>query len=1031
MFILHSSNKTENLLEHLAVMLRTLPLSSPLAEEVFLIQGQGMERWLSQQLAGHFKVWGNFCYLFPGKFFSQLGRLLQVAGNDDAFERHKLLWTFEALLRDSGNEAFRPLRQYLQGEQAELKRYQLARELARIFDQYQLLRPDLLEAWRQGRKHYRSATEDWQCLLWQAVVADWGDGHRGACWLAGIDRLRRAEPGMLDGLLPERVSVFGIHSMPPLLLAYLQALSRHCDVHLYLLNPVQAYWADLPGRRLAAQLADFSGHPLLVALGQQGREFQQLLLEQGEFDFEPVSFQPAAAASNLGVLQDDILGNCQPAGALQADGSIGVHACHSRWREVQVLKQQLLACLEEMPDLELRDIVVMAPDIQVYAPFIAAEFADIQHAIADRSLPAADPAVKVLLDFLAVVQGRLGWQSVLDLLEQALVCRSFALGESDLALVRHWLADTSVRWGGSAAHRQALDLPALAQNTWQAALDRLYLGFALGSEDAFVGDVLPYKDIEGNAAQALGGLDDFMRLLFQAGEQCRHPQSLRQWQGRLTAYADRLLAAAEPAQRLALAELLANLDVAAESHDQPVGVQVIQAWLQERLADCRSSHGFLRGQLTFCSMLPMRAIPFQVVALLGMNDGEFPRLERDPGFDLLLQQPRLGDRSRRADERYQFLEALLSARRRLLITFIGRSQRDNADIPPSVLVSELLDLLRDGYGLDGVLVNHPLHAFSGRCFAPGDHAVFSYEQHDLLIARQLAEPVQPAADWWQGELPADPQPVIGIAELLQFFSHPQRYFFRQRLGVGLPQPQMDDDEREPFALDPLQRYAVQQQWLTAELAGSPLSAARLQAMGQWPAGAPGEVAWLRQQPGIARFAAEVRDTAPGAALPHLPVDIALGEFRLVGTLRNLYQHGSLCYRYAALKGGDLLAAWLQHLLINRVQPQTTYLLGREQKLVFAAGNADPAILLELVRIYKQGWQRPDAFFTQAAFIFLNYGAQDAALLKVAKDMQDLVEKGYEPEIAKLWPGRNLQQLFTADFAEQCRNLLLPAWESRQ
>lgn len=1028
MFILHSSNKTENLLEHLAIILKT-PLTSPFAEELFLIQSQGMERWLSQQLAEHFNVWGNFRYLFPGKFFSRLSEQLHTGYNDAAFDRHLLLWRFEALLRNLEDDAFKPLRHYLSGENIDLKRYQLARQLMRIFDQYQMLRPDLLNAWQQGGELYQTESERWQRRLWLNLTAEIGGLHRGEVWRQIIGRLQQSSHEELAGILPERISVFGINSVPPLLLAYLQALSAHCDVHFYLLNPVQSYWADLPGKKLLTQLAEFEGHPLLISLGQQGREFQQMLLEQVEFHFEPSSFEAQSADNNLRRLQNDILHNIIPCLKLPADNSISIHACHSRLREVQALKAQLLDTLENNPGLELRDIVVMAPDIQLYAAYVSAVFSDIQHSIADRSLRISNAALNALLRFLALSQGRLGWQSVLDLLEQPAVFPGFGLDEADMELIRHWIADTRVRWGRSAAHKQALDLPPLNQNTWQAALERLFMGYAVGGDTEFVDGVLPYLDIEGASSQALGGLNDFLQLLFKAGDELQTPKPLEDWQNLLSRYADKLLGKADPQERQALYELLAEMTEIAAIHSQLVSLDVVIAWLDGQMDESKSSNGFLRGQLTFCSMLPMRSIPFQVIALLGMNNGEFPKIERNPSFDLLSQHWRLGDRSRRADDRYQFLEILLSARRQLIITYTGQSLRDNSEIPPSVIVSELLDVLRNCYGQDNLLTRHPLHAFSPRYFDGDDTRLFSFAQGDYATACRLGAMKAAASPWWQGGIEIEPGQPIALDELRLFFNHPQRFFLRRQLGIDLPQIGAEADEREPFTLDNLDRYCIQQLWVDKILNGDTLTLARLQAQGLWPAGCMGELEWLRQEPAIRQFADGIKAKGLGEAKPPQALDLQLGDFRLSGKLEHLYANGSLLFRYSNLKGRDFIAAWLQHLLANCLEPQTTHLVCKDKYLRFPPQLADQGILLELLETFIRGQQYPDVFFTEAAFYFLQQKNSETALNAVVKHVMESVENGYEPEIGQLLANRDLNGIFDDGFARQCQTLLYPAWSA--
>lgn len=1027
MFVLHSSNKTENLLEHLAAVIGAAPLASPFAPEIFLIQSQGMERWLSQQLAERFQVWGHFRYLFPAKFFGELAARLHEQLPDADFDRQRLLWRFEALLRDLDDEVYQAPRQYLAGDNVDLKRYQLALQLARLFDQYQMLRPDLLSAWQSRQTLYDNDNERWQAALWRRLSAA-GGKHRGQHWLETIAKLNTAPPGTWQHDLPERVSVFGVNSLPPLLLNYLQALSRHCDVHLYLLNPVQGYWADLPNKRLLARLQEFDGHPLLVRLGQQGREFQQMLLEQVEFAFEPSSFESADTAGLLGSLQNDILANAGAAGPQAADASLSIHACHSRLREVQVLKNLLLDALESDPNLALRDIVVMAPDIQLYAPFISAVFDDIQHAVADRSLKISNAALDAFVRFLALSQSRLGWQAVLDLLEQPLIAAGFDLDGNDLELIRHWLLDTRVRWGRSAEAKRSQGLPAIAQNTWQASLERLFVGYA-AADTEFIDGILPYPDIEGASAAALGGLADFLKLLFRAGDELTAAKSLAEWCKTLDYYAGRLLAGADPADRQPLQDLLAELAELADIHDQPVALSVVVAWLSGRLDETKSGNGFLRGQLTFCSMLPMRSIPCQIIALLGMNDGEFPKLDRQPTFDLLAEHPRLGDRSRRADDRYQFLEILLSARRRLILTYVGQSQRDNSEIPPSPIVSELLDVLRDHYGLADPVVRHPLHAFSPRYFNGAEPTLFSYAGHDCATAEQLRGERRPTEAWWRGELEAEPLTVVEIAELLNFFQHPQRYFLRRQLDVRLPVLIADAEEREPFAVEGLDDYQIAQDWVAAELAGRPFSLAKLQAQGRWPAAGPGELAWRRREPGVAEFAERIRALALGAALPAEHLELSVGDLRLVGKLGNLYENGGLLYRYSKLKGRDLLAAWLHHLLINRRQPQSTYLLAADAELHFSPDLADPAQLPYWLGLFEQGRRRPDAFFSEAALAYLPHDEPERARKAALDQIVNAVALGYEPEIAQLLAYRDLYSLIDPDFETACRDWLQPIWRA--
>jgi exodeoxyribonuclease V gamma subunit len=1039
MFILHSSNKTENLLVHLTTVIENTPLTNPFEKEIFLIQSQGMERWLSQQLASHFGVWENFEFLFPGKFFSSISKKIDHQINDDLFDRDVMLWRFEKTLRDLDNDCFKPLQYYIQGKNKNLKRFQLAQQLAQVFDQYQMMRPDMLELWKKGRLLYQSDYEIWQRALWLKITESIGNKHRGSLWQDVINQLNQGDEGQHSKKLPERIFIFGLNTMPPLFLDYLQGLSRHCDVHLFLFNPSQDYWADLVNKKQLSD--DIDGHPLLATLGQQGREFQQMLLDQANFSYNPDSFEETPVTNNLQQLQNDILNNQLQGVVLEKDHSISIHACHSRMREIEVLKDQLLHALEQDSTLELRDIVVMAPDIQPYSPFISAIFNDIQHAIADKSMRFGNTALDAFIRFLTLSQSRFGWQSVMDLLEQPVVYSNFSLSETDLELIKHWTKETHVRWGKSAAHKKELGLPEFNQNTWQATLDRLLMGYAIGSEDNFIDDILPYQDIEGSSAQALGGFNDFLQLLFKASDEFKRETSLDQWARRFYYYADQLLSAkiqAEQLERQQINEIFEELSgKIATVHTEDVSLEVVSAWLESRVSESKSSNGFLRGQLTFCSMLPMRSIPFKIIALLGINEGEFPKIDRPSAFDLVGQNFRQGDRSRRADDRYQFLEIVLSARQQLIITYKGLSIQNNDDIPPSMVISELIDVLENYYQLSGLITKHPLQAFSTQYFTE-QSGLFSFSKTDYETAIALQENKAEIKSWWQGKLDIKTSNIIEIDDLFAFFRHPQQYFLQKQLGIRYTHHETDTYEREPFVLDNLEAYSINQQWIEHNLNDQPFSLKKLQAQGKWLSGINGQLAFDQQQLLINEFTNLIKQQSLGEKENIQAIDITVDDFRLVGNLNQQYENGSLFYRFAKLKGKDFMLAWLHHLIINRIKPQNTHLLSIDDTRLFVSEGNQTESLIGLIKIYHQGQLQPDAFFTEPTFAYIKQvlklktskRAKTPAI--VAAQEQLIKEMEYDRSIRQLYQNvEDLTELLDDEFEKQCNTLILPVWEVSQ
>ncbi len=1046
MFILHSSNKTENLLEHLSAIISNAPLSDPFAKEVFLIQSQGMERWLAQQLATKFQLFANFEFLFPGKFFSQMAQQVNQQVQTDMFARELMVWRFEGLLRELDEPVFLTLKQYISGENTDLKRFQLATHLAQVFDQYQMMRPALLNDWQQGKLHYFTDTEKWQQALWLKIAAQTSAQHRGALWLQTIAQFNALQVGDLSSELPERISIFGLNTMPPLFMEFIQGLARHIDVHFYLLNPAQAFWADIVARK-RADLEEFeNGHPLLASLGQQGREFQQMLLDRA-FELELDSFEPneAESISNLQQLQNDMLNNLTTLTAIENDSSISIHSCHSRMREVEVLKGQLLQALEMDHELDLRDIVVMAPDIQQYAPFISGVFDDIQHAIADRSLRSSNSTFDAFLRFIRLTQSRFGWQEVMDLLSQAEVYRCFGLTESDVELIAHWVANTHIRWGKSAAHKKQLNLPESPENTWQAGLDRLLMGYAVSTDDDFFAGILPYAEIEGSSALALGGLHDFLQVLFAASSKLAKSYSLKEWTEHLLAYADLLFPAesielaTQQAEKLQMNEIFLQLrEQFSAVHDQPVPLAVILAWLEERVEEVKSSNGFLRGQLTFCSMLPMRSIPFKVIALLGMNEGEFPHIDHHLTFDLLGKDFQPGDRSRRADDRYQFLEILLSARQQVIITYIGQSISENETIPASVVIHELLDVMLVHYQINDLVIKHPLQSFSQRYFT-GDAKLISYNNTDFATAQALRKHETKSKPWWQGQINAEAQEIIEIQDLLRFYRHPQKCFLQQRLNIRLHGIEADVQEHEPFSIEGMDSYLLNHQWIEAKIRQDNLSLAKLKAQGRWISGELGAIAFNAQEQEIEKFVEKIASKKAGLSIDPVAVDLSVGSVRLVGTIAHQYSEASLIYRYSPLKGKDFMVAWLQHLILNRHGAQTMHLISLDDYISFLPEHVRGDELEQFLDLYQQGQSKPDAFFTEAAFAYIkqqqalnkpNSRSAVPAIVKAQEALRHAIEQAYEPELQLLYKNQeNVESLLNSAFEQYCNHLLLPVWEA--
>lgn len=995
----YTSNRMEQLADALAETVR-VPLPSPLASEVIVVQSAGMQRWLSMELAARFGVWANCRYPFPNAMLRELFRaVVPDLPETCPFAPETLTWRIMGLLPELVQRpGFEAMRRYLAHEAGSLKLFQLSERIADTFDQYTLFRPEMILGWEAG------AEGGWQATLWRELARQCGGMHRGRI---REEFLRRRAAG---GQFPARIAVFGISYLPPFHLDVLGAAARRTEVNLFLLNPCREYWATIVSEREQARLRRRArgtspgascletGNALLASLGRMGRDFLDAVLERFA-DHIRDDFREEPGTTLLEMLRNDIL-NLADAPQKRildpADRSLQVHSCHGPLRELEVLHDNLLALFEADPTLTPRDVLVMTPDIEAYAPYIAAVFdaprgtgQALPHAVADRGLRSEGHVGRGLLAILSLPGGRFGANRVMDILESPPVRKRFGLEAGDLETVRRWVGETRIRWGRDEGDRLRHGAPGFRENSWQAGLDRLLLGYALpdGGEELFHG-MLPAGGIEGDDARVLGGLVRFMAALSATADLLEVPRSLPEWEVLCRSLLEEFFALdeEEERERLGLLALLAGLGEAGErsGFSGPLEVEVIRGWLEARLdRHERGAAGFLTGRITFCAMLPMRSIPFRVIALLGMNDGAFPRRTRPPEFDLIALEPRRGDRSLRDEDRYLFLEALLSAGRTLHISYVGQGMKDNEEIPPSVLVSELLDCVDRGFSFAGqegpasglLLVRHRLHPFSPAYFG-GSAPLFSYSGENREAAETLLSGGSPPEPFLSAPLPPLPdEATISLDDLASFFANPARFFLKTRFGISPRDPEGMPEESEPFRFDPLERYALEQELSAAFLDGKGAEEIRslVRARGELPAGRYGDELFALLAEDARKFADAVRPLLAAPALPPRELDLRIGDLRLVGRVGDIRSIGLVRYRCAKLKARDRIRLWIGHLALNGLgvegYPAESLALGKDGEFRLAPVPRWREILAALLETCRRGMREPLPFFPSASYSY--------------------------------------------------------------
>ncbi len=1066
---LHRAVRADALADGLGRLLST-PLPDPFASELVVVPARGMERWLSQRLSHVLGAGATGDGVCAAVGFRSPGSLIaEITGtrDDDPWAPDALAWPLLEVLDGCLDEPWaetlaRHLGHGLSGEEADLRigrRFSVARRLAGLFASYAGQRPSLVTDWSEGRDTDgtgRPLASDlgWQPELWRRLV-DRVDAPSPVERHQRTVEMVREDPEAFD--LPTRLSLFGHTRLSVTEIDLLAALAAERDVHIWLPHPSPALWAALGSRRGAVErTADDSHqvvrHPLLSSLGRDTRELQgALALAEPATDAEePLTSPPETL---LGWLQADISADDpRPAGRTLAPGdrSIQVHACHGVARQVDVLREVLLGLLADDPALEPRDVLVMCPDIDTYAPLIEAGFGlgdvvgDSGHPahrlrvrLADRSPVQTNPLLAVARALLDVAGGRAPATEVLDLARAEPVRRRFGFSDDDLEQLDIWARDSGVRWAFDAHHRADYGLDAYVANTWEFGLDRLLTGVALSDDSsAWLDRALPLDDVGSAQVDLVGRLTEYVDRLRAATDRLTGTHALDHWLVALDDGVASLTAVSsldgwQPGQ--VQRELGRVRRAAAGLGEVELRLPDVRALLSDRLAGRPTRANFRTGTLTVCTMVPMRSVPHRVVCLLGLDDGVFPRQGSVDGDDVLARDPLTGERDARSEDRQLLLDAILAATQTLVVTYTGANEFSGQPRPPAVPLGEVLDALDTTASTgdqrsvsEAVTVRHPLQPFDARNVSCGDlvpGTTFSFDAAAAAGARAAAAPRSAPVSFLDGPLGTATPGDVALADLVRFWADPIKGFLgRDGVDVSLPADEDQPEDALPVEIDNLAQWAVGDRVLADLLAG--LDPAMVKQR-EWRRGElpPGQLGWRMLGQIIDRAgplqvaAAELRMTPPRAV--DVAVDLGRGR-RLVGTVPEVYGDRLVPVHYSRLGAKHRIASWVQLLALtvsDEDRNWTAHTLGRPHSrsrdavatsFLGPLDHAAHGVLRDLVALRDQGLRAPLPLPLKASLGYARARRSHAdvpdALVKAGYDWKDSKFPGEQSETAalKIW-----------------------------
>jgi len=1022
-------------MENLLLLLNKISQLSPLGvfnQEVIVVQNAGMQHWLNLAIAKERGISMNMRYALPAQF---LWKLIRSLASDDKvpdqspYSREVLCWRIhEILARDSviKDADFSQATQYWRGEEAvtdfdgntqnegkhaQLKRYQLATQLADLYEQYLIFRPQWLDNWQQGKFELKGleniSTHEykWQGKLWCLLIEQLAYNP--------VELMHDAIANIVEkkDLIPPRISFFGLNTMAPMWLDFINALSEHVEVHFFHLNPCFSYWGDIVTEKTALTYAkaklckwsdgvddvqSFVGNPLLANLGQQGREFISMLQDYSTIDIDlfeqaksgkPVNENgdliTGEETSVLHHLQNDILelsdartpneynseGEAANYKESLHDDSIIITSCHSALREVQALHDYLLHQFNQDKSLTPKDILVMCPQIEEYAPYvnavftrgwqdIAGEVPPLPCSIADRSAKDSDPLVAAFTELLTLPDSRFGVSQLLAFLRLPAMAHKFSINGEDLAKISAWLEQATVHWGLDLTHKQSLlGQEANASFTWQQGLSRLLRGFAFSDSEQVYQQQLLLSNVEGSDGVLLGQLMLFIEQLHSFSENLQRSRSASQWQNFLLDQLEHLFSRVDgdnvsnENSLMVIEKAIAGLvEHCHHAHfEDDISLLIIVDYLSQHFSQGDASKQFMVGQVTFCSMLPMRSIPFKVIAVLGLNDGQFPRQRQALGFDLMsLSKAELGDRSRRGDDRYLFLEAIISARNSLYLSYQGRNIKNNAEKQPSLVVKELMEYLAQGYGWqfndepdesDTEEDKSAIYQLAMQAFSPQNYQGRwpSFDANWLALGQSPAIEDKPLVE--ESAISIDistttteqPDEIsLSCQQLIRFYQHPAKMFAQQQLNLHFDNNNTLLEDIEPFSVNHLQSYLLRQDLLSAALSipsskdDAEQVLTRAQLSGKFPDLPTTATLFNDYQHDVLQFSDEISKLDcenPDAVDCNLVLKVE-GVNILLNTKLAIKNNLLVHYRSSSAKAKDKFVMYFQQLVVQAWQQQT-------------------------------------------------------------------------------------------------------------
>ena len=969
-----------------------LPLSKSgvFGQQQIVTQTEGMNNWLTIQIASQLGIAANNTFNKPNDMIAQIYYWLG-GKNKPLLSADFIKWTvFELLSQANFIQKFPLIASYYSDN--DLKKISLSTKIADQFDQYQMYRPEIIAAWNQST--ISNIADNWQQHLWITIQNQVKGKMLDKTGMIEyiVNALKKNENQQVLFSRVPQLQFFGIAVITPYYLQLFNELSKYISIRFYLLNPAPtSFWLEDKSEKQIARINQSSktkpnstqystvGNSLLTSWGNIVKESFSLLFQDDNYINlynDDLSKVPSTPTTLLKKIQHDIFYNApeEYRNIIELsdinDGSININNCFTPVREVEVLYNYLTNLVNQQNEkISPRDIVVMVSNIDNYAPYIRAIFDnapyEFPYTIADESIVSGNNLFNAIGLMLSLQADSFKAEEILELLESKYIRARF--GITDIPNIRKAVNNANIRFGIAGESENETRLV-----SWEYGLQRMMSGLCISGEPIIEwgnDQLIPLDHTEGANSLEIIRFWHFIQMLQYTVAQRNDPRSIANWGAYLQELVENMIFQSgekEEEDYHLFIIYLEKLTLIETVSDTVISFEVFRDSFLEILQTATKKKSFASAGITFCSLIPMRSIPFKVVAMLGMDFDKFPRKETKLSFNLLEQQKQIGDRNVKENDKHLFLETILSAEKYFYISYIGNSPKDGGKIPPSSMVDELVAYIIRGVKTnneklrDKIIHSHPLHGFSQQYFnGSGLYSYLSDDKYKNNISFFSSQKTPTLFSFDE----------ISVTDLQRFFKDPIKWYFNKALSIYFSEEPVLLADTEVFTLEGLESLQIKNELLHLEETEYEAFFQRKSKLGELPLKNTGRQTFHHFIEAVRPMKNRLSEIIAGTvATPYL-IDINIDGSNIKGKINNLYGTKMVAFSDSKTAAKNVADNFLSYLIVTAQGLEADFYFipfKNHQNFNIPAGTISTQQAIEMLTLFisyfKSGFQQPFLFW---------------------------------------------------------------------